>query len=98
MQEMFACGWVEPGARFVQDQHFRFGHERAANQHALPFTLGEDLPGPLGQILALNLFENTEGLIAIAWPDLAPEIDHRVFATDYCFDNGVLVSQQLSNR
>ena len=39
LEEMFAGHGVETGARFVENQHRRIGHQRAPDQHALAFAL-----------------------------------------------------------
>src|SRR2546430_2705524 len=61
LKEMFARDGVEPGARLVENQHRRTRHQRATDKHTLAFALREKSPRPLGEIIALNLFEDARG-------------------------------------
>ena len=47
-EEVFAGEGIEPGAGFIEDEQRRAGHERAGDEDALAFALGEDAPGSLG--------------------------------------------------
>ena len=49
LKEMLARRRVQPGARLVQDQQRRAGHQGAANQQALPLALGKEKPGAVRQ-------------------------------------------------
>ena len=43
-EEVLAGDGVEAGARLVEDEQARPGHERAADEHALALALREDTP------------------------------------------------------
>src|SRR5258708_2104575 len=54
LQEMLARGGIESGARLIEDEQPWFGHERAADEHALAFALGKKQPGTFRQVTALD--------------------------------------------
>src|SRR5258706_6600868 len=82
LQKMFARRWIQTGARFVQNQQAWPGHQRASNQHSLPFALGENAPATLCQIITFDLRKDPSGFRAISRSGLTPKIDHCIFSTD----------------
>ena len=85
---MFAGDGVEAGAGFVEDKEFGAGHQRAANEDALAFALGEVLPGAIGEREAFDALEDGAGGAAVGRSGGVPEIDHRVLAADNGFERG----------
>ena len=80
LQEMLAGDRVETRAGFVENEDPWLGHQRAADDHALAFTLRKKHPRPLGEVFAFDLFEDAQSADAVRLSDASPEIDHRVFA------------------
>src|SRR5690242_1864084 len=86
---------VEARARFVENQDTRFCHERAADEHALPFALREHAPRARGEIRAADLPQDARGLRA-GWPrNGAPGIDHRVLAAGDARERRFLIRPEL---
>ncbi len=83
LEKLFAGNGVEAGARFVEDEEFRIGHQGAANENALSFTLREMLPRAIDEGEAFGAFENGAGGAAIGGGGGFPKIDHGVFAANH---------------
>src|SRR2546425_4374595 len=82
LQEMLAGNRVESRAGFVENQYLWIGHQRAADDHTLAFTLRKKHPRSLGEAFAFDLFEDAQSAYAVRFGDASPEIDHCVFAAD----------------
>src|SRR5256885_1220276 len=78
LEEVFSCDRVKTGARLVEDEDGRAGHQGAADEYPLPFALRQVTPGTLRQKRALDLFQNVRSAGAVGTGNPAPEIDHRV--------------------
>ena len=89
MEEVFAGNGVESGAGFIEDEEFGFGHERATDENALAFALGEVLPRAVGEGEAFDAFEDGAGCAAVGGGGGVPKIDHGVFAADDRLERGL---------
>ena len=57
---MLARGRIKAGARFIQNEQTRFGHQCPADQHTLAFSLRQHQPWPFCQMRALDVMEQAE--------------------------------------
>src|SRR6185295_18770924 len=80
LQEVFARGRVESGARLVEDEQLRLRHQCATDEHALAFALREHAPRAVHEIPALDLLQQLRRAGTVSARDVAPEINHRVSA------------------
>ena len=94
---MFARGRVQPGARLVQDEQGRAGHEGAANEQTLPLALGKEKPGTVGQGTAFDLAQQAQAAAAVGGGHGAPKSDHGQFAADDSVQGRFVVWNPLAN-
>jgi hypothetical protein len=88
LQKVLAGSGIKSGTRFIENQQSRIGHQRAGDQHPLPFALGQHAPRPLRKIPALDLPQQSLGADAVGAGDAPPQINHRILAADDGFERG----------
>ena len=77
-EEVFARDGIEAGAGFVEDEQPRPRHERAGDEDALAFALGEDAPRRSARCVASTSRRSRCGGGAVGGADAAPVVDHGV--------------------
>ena len=96
-QELLARQRIESGAWLIEDQQLRPGHEGAANQDTLAFSLGKDFPAPSREIAGLHLPEDPLCGAFILWFYTPPVVDHGVLSGDDGGERGFGLGHELSN-
>ncbi len=82
MQEMLARHGIESGARLVEDQQPRPGHERAAHEDALALPLRQQHPLAAGERRSADRAQDGLRAPAVGAADRAPKVELRVLAAD----------------
>ena len=97
IEEFFPRDGVEACARFVEDEHGGFGHERPSDEYALAFALAEYAPFALGEVGAFGALHHLGGGVFVGFADGAPVVEHGVFSADDDEFGGIPVGHFLAN-
>ena len=89
LQILLAGDGIEAGAGFVEDEHFEFGHQGAADEHFLLLSLRKRPPQGLAQVIAADLPEQLPRFAENGGAGQLDEVQFRLAATGDDIEHGL---------
>src|SRR5215218_5476131 len=76
-EEVLTRHWIEPGARFIQNEETRFCNQGTGNQDALTFPLAEDRPWSVYDLVGLDAAKRSLSRSTLSFRQASPITDLR---------------------